>query len=96
LVVLAWVDDQVAKDLAGGGIDDGYVKVLDEQRDVGCGVGSPDADVAEPAGDAQGDASGLVDAVVADPMVSVGAAVGRRGGFGQRGVDRREGGLVRE
>lgn len=53
MVVLAWVDDQVAEDLAGGGVDDGDVEVLDEEEDVGPGVGSPDADVAEPAGDAQ-------------------------------------------
>ena len=38
------------------------VEVLDEQDDVGSGVGSADADVAELAGDAQGDGAGLVDA----------------------------------
>jgi hypothetical protein len=81
LVVAAWVDDEVAQELAGGGVDDPDVQVLDEQDDVGSGVGSPDADVAEPAGDAQGDAAGFVDFVVADPVVGVGA-VGARGGFG--------------
>lgn len=37
LVVLAWVDDRVAQDLAGGCVDDGHVEVLDEQGDVGSG-----------------------------------------------------------
>ena len=47
LVVASWVDDEVAEDLAGGGVDDGDVEVLGEQDDVGSDVGSPDADVAE-------------------------------------------------
>jgi hypothetical protein len=57
------------------------VEVLDEQDDVGSGVGSADADVAESAGDAQGDAAGFVDLVVADSVVGVGAAVAAGGGF---------------
>jgi len=52
LVVASWVDDEVAQDFAGGGVDDGDVEVLDEQDDVGSGVGSANADVAEPSGDA--------------------------------------------
>ena len=52
---------QVAEDLAGGGVDDGDVEVLDEQDDVGSGVGSADADVAQSSGHAQGDAAGLID-----------------------------------
>jgi hypothetical protein len=48
LVVASWVDDQVAQDLAGGGVDDGDVEVLTEQDDVGSGVGPAEADVAEP------------------------------------------------
>jgi hypothetical protein len=94
LVVLAWVDEQVAQDLAGGGVDHGDVQVLDEQDDVGSGVGSPDADVAEVAGDAQGDAAAFVDPVAADPVVAVAAAVSARGGLGQRGVERRGGRLM--
>ena len=94
LVVLAGVDVQVSKDLAGGGVHDGDVEVLDEQDDVGSGVGSADADVAELAGDAQGDAAGFVDLVVADPVVGVSASVLVRGGLGQRGVDGRRGGAV--
>ncbi len=57
------------------------VEVLDEDEDVGSGVGSSDADVVEPAVDAQGDRAGVVDAVVADAVVGVGAAVAG-GGFG--------------
>gem|GEM_PF-3426883 len=53
---------------------------LDEQDDVGSGVGSADADadadVPKLAGDAQGDAAGFVDLVVADAVVGVCAAVG--------------------
>ena len=75
LVVAAWVDDQVAEDFSGGGVDDGDVEVLDEQDDVGSGLGSADADVAEPAGDAQRDAAGFVDLVVSGAVVGVGAAV---------------------
>ncbi|GAC1611368.1 MAG: hypothetical protein NVS3B26_23770 [Mycobacteriales bacterium] len=82
MVVLAWVDDQVAQDLAGGGVQDGDVEVLDEQDDVGSGVGSADADVPESAGEAQGDAAGFVDLVAADPVVGVGGAVAAGGGFG--------------
>ena len=55
--------------------------------DVGSGVGSADADVPQAACDAQGDAAGLVDLVVADPVVGVGAAVTAGSGLGQRGVD---------
>ena len=46
LVVLAGIDDEVADELAGGGVDDADVEVLDEQDHAGAGVGSADADVA--------------------------------------------------
>ena len=46
LVVAAGVDGEVAEEFAGGGVDDADVEVLDEQDDVGSGVGSSDADVA--------------------------------------------------
>ena len=72
LVVAVWVDGELAEQFAGDGVDDAYVEVLDEQDDVGSGVGSSDADVAELAGHAQGDAAGLVDDVVADPVVGLG------------------------
>ncbi|HEU4945671.1 MAG TPA: hypothetical protein VFT31_00820 [Kribbella sp.] len=58
---------------AGGGVDDADVEVVGEQDDVGSGVGSADADVVEAAGVAQGDAAGLVDAVVPHPVVGVGS-----------------------
>ena len=64
LVVAAEVDGELAEEFAGDGCDDADVEVCDEQDDVGSGVGSSDADVAEFAGDAQGDGAGLVDAVV--------------------------------
>jgi hypothetical protein len=96
LVVAAGIDDQVAQDLAGGGVDDGDVQVLDEQDDVGSGVGSADADVPELAGDAQGDAAGLVDLVVADAVMGVGSAVSAGGCLGQRVVDGGGGRSVRQ
>jgi hypothetical protein len=57
------------------------VQVLDEEQDVGSGVGPADADVVQAAGHAQRDAAGLVDLVGADPVVGVGAAVGAGAGF---------------
>ena len=54
LVVAGGVDDQFAEELAGGGVDDAHVQVLDEQQDVGSGVGSADADVVQAAAHAEG------------------------------------------
>src|SRR3954470_20235040 len=82
LVVAAGVDGELAEEFAGGGVDDADVQVLDEQQDVGSGVGPADADVVRGAGQAESDAAGLVDLVGADPVVGVGAAVGAGGGFG--------------
>jgi hypothetical protein len=65
---------------------------LDQDQDAGAGVGSADADVVEPAGDAQGDDAGLVDAVGAYPVVGVGA--GCWIGLGAGGVGRRGGGAM--
>ena len=83
MVVASWVDDQVAEEFCGGGVDDGDVEVLDEQDDVGSGVGSADADVAEPSGDAQGDAASFVDLVAAGAVVGVVAAVAACSGLWQ-------------
>jgi len=47
LVVAGEVDVELAQQFAGGGVDDVDVVVGDEQQDVGSGVGSADADVAE-------------------------------------------------
>ena len=43
----------------------------DREQDVGSGVGLADADVVEPAGDAEGDVAGFGDAVGAEPVMAV-------------------------
>ncbi len=43
---MSGVDGQLAEELAGGGVDDSDVVVMDEEEHVGSGVGSADADVA--------------------------------------------------
>ena len=86
MVVAAGVEGEVAQEFAGGGVDDADVEVVDEEDDVGSGVGSSDADVVESAVVAQGDDAGVVDAVVADAMVGVGVVVVVGGGFGACGV----------
>ena len=45
LVVAFRVDGQFAEEFSGGGVDDGDVEVVDEEFEVGSGVGSTDADV---------------------------------------------------
>jgi hypothetical protein len=55
--------------VAGGGVDDADVVVLDEQDDGGSGVGSADADVVEAAVAAQDDDAGVIDRVMADPVM---------------------------
>src|SRR4051812_50160225 len=77
-----WVEDQVAEEFAGGGVDDADVQVLNEEQHVGSAEGSADADVVQAAGDAQRDAAGLVDLVVAEAVVGVPRAVGAGGGLG--------------
>jgi hypothetical protein len=62
---------------------------------VGSGVGSPDADVVQAAGVAEGDHAGGVDPVAANPVVGVGVPAGRRGGLRPRGVDGGGGGPLR-
>ena len=56
LVVAGGVEGQLAQDLAGGGVDDADVEVLDEEQDVGSGVGSADSDVVQASVVAQGEA----------------------------------------
>ncbi|WP_432870435.1 hypothetical protein [Microbispora rosea] len=82
--------------LSGGGVDHADVEIVDEQDDVGSGVGSPDADVVKPAADPQGDDAGVVDAVVADPGVGVAVAAVGRLGLGPGVVGRGGGGAVRQ
>ena len=74
LVVAFCVDFQLSEEFSGGGVDDADVEVVDEQYDVGSGVGSADADVTQLAVDSEGDGAGFVDAVVSDPCVSLGVA----------------------
>ncbi len=87
LVVDGGVEGEVAEELAGDGVDDADVKVVDEQDDVGSGVGSADADVVESAVVPQGDVAvgantvgaDSVVGVVAEPSwISLGRSVGRR------------------
>jgi hypothetical protein len=52
--------------------------------------------VVQPAGDAQGDAAAVVDAVVPDPVVGVGVAAGGGLGLGAGAVGGRGGGPVRQ
>src|SRR3712207_1441382 len=66
LVAAGGVEDQVAEEFSGGGVDDADVEVLDEGENAGSGVGSADAEGVEPAAVAQGDLPGLVDAVDPD------------------------------
>ena len=82
LVVAVGVEGQLAKKLAGSGVDDPDLEVLDQEQDAGSGVGSADADVVESAVVAQGHAAGPVDDVVADPVVGVAGAVGAGSGLG--------------
>ena len=49
LVVAAGVDGEFAEEFAGGGVDDADVVAVDEQDNVGSGVGSSEADVMQPA-----------------------------------------------
>lgn len=49
------VNDEVAYELAGGGVDDGAAAVLDEHEDPGAGVLVADADVCGSATDAHGE-----------------------------------------
>jgi hypothetical protein len=70
---------RVRNDLAGGGVDEAHVEIVDEHDHGGSVEGSSEADVVESAGDAEGHVAG-VDAVASDAQVwAVGAG---RGGFG--------------
>ena len=71
MVVAGGVEGELSEEFAGGGVGDADVVVVDEDDDVGSGVGSSDADVVEPAVDAQRDGAGFVDAVAADAVVRV-------------------------
>ena len=57
LIVACGVEDEVSDDLAGVGVDDGDVQVVDEDADVSADVVVAQSDVVELAGVAQGDAA---------------------------------------
>ena len=67
LVVDGWVEDELADELAGGGVDDADVAAVDQHQDGGSGVGSAYSDVVESAVVAEGDFAVGVDDVAADP-----------------------------
>ena len=92
MVVPGGVEGEVAQDFSGGGVDDGDVVVLGQDQDAGSVVVAADADVVQTAVDAQGDGSGLVDAVGTDAVMGVNA--GCWVGFRATGVDDRWGGLM--
>jgi len=69
------VDDEFPDELAGGGVDDADVQVLDEHEDRGAGVFAAGAGVVEAAADPEGELAGRVGAVGADAVVGVGGAV---------------------
>jgi hypothetical protein len=48
LAVAGGVADELAQDLAGGGVGDGDLQVFDEHPDVGSGVGTADTDADGP------------------------------------------------
>ena len=50
LVVAFWVEGEVSEHFAGVGGDDSDVEVVDQQGDLGSGVGAADADVVHASG----------------------------------------------
>ena len=76
----------MAEQLTGGSGDDSDVEVADEHHDFGAGVDPADSDVVETGVVAQGDDTGLVDAVVSDAVVGSAACPGRAG-LGEQPVD---------
>ena len=82
----------MADELAGGGVDDPDVEVVDEHENAGSGVGAADADVVQRAVNAQCQAALGVDAVAAYSLVAVEALPG--GDLGACGVDGGRGGFV--
>ena len=82
LVVAGRVEGQLAEQFAGFPVDDVDLEVGDQQGDPSAGQQPAEADVVESAVVAQGDAAGVVDGIVADPVVDlisgpVGTALGR-------------------
>ena len=92
LVVAVGVGGEFSEDLAGGGVHDDDVAVVDEQPDRCAGELAADADVVQATGPAQGDGPVGVDLVLADPEVAAVVVLG--GGLGSGGVGARRGGAV--
>jgi hypothetical protein len=82
LVIDGWVEDQLADELSGGGVDDANLEAVDQHQDGGSGVGSSDADVVQPAVVTQGEFAGSIDHIAADPGLRLGAGGCGRVGFG--------------
>ena len=81
LAVAGRVDGELADEVAGGGVDDPDVQIVDEHQDRGAGVLAAGADVVEFPADAQGELAGRVGPVGADAVVGAGGAV-TGGGLG--------------
>jgi hypothetical protein len=75
LVALGGVEGELADELAGVGVDDADVQVLDQEKDAGSGVGPADAEVVELPLMPEGDEPGVVDPVGAHAVMGVGGAV---------------------
>jgi hypothetical protein len=87
------IESEGSEELAGDGVDDPDVEVLDEEDDGGSGVGSADADVVE-ATPWRRVIALVVDDVAADAVVVVELAAGAGGSLGQGVVDGGRGGAV--
>jgi hypothetical protein len=72
LVIDGWVENQLADDLAGGGVGDTDVEAVDQHQDKGSGVGSADTDVVESACLTEGEFAVAIDHVAADPGLRLG------------------------
>ena len=68
--------------LAGGEVGDGDAVVVGEREDAFAGVFGADAEVVHPAGAAEAHLGGVVEAVVAQPVVALGVPVAGRERFG--------------
>jgi hypothetical protein len=84
------------RELAGGGVDDPDLEVVDELEELRSGVFGPDADVVDAAVEAQGKLAVEVDSVRQHAVVPVAAAVGARAGLRAGLVGRGRGGSVRQ
>jgi hypothetical protein len=82
LVIDGGVENQLADELAGGGVDDADFGAVDQHQDGGSGVGSSDADVVQPTVVAEGEFAVAVDYIAADQRLGLGGCGCWRAGFG--------------